>query len=235
MNVVKYLNGVKILNNRNECEQMSKERQVLKQEEIRNLILTTAQQIVGKDGISGLSIRKITNMIDYSPAIIYHYFKDKDEIINKLMEENYKKITGALSSIYSKEAEPEQKLKETSRKYIEIALQMPNEYMNIMLSSAPNILEHSSVLFNGASVKRQAIGVLCKIIKDYYKEFTISDDEIELTAQLIWTSTFGLITRIIIEKVPEEQRDKLINHHIKVIINGLLHVKSQTNESEDIL
>lgn len=214
---------------------MSKERQVLKQEEIKNLILSTAQEIVAKDGISGLSIRKITNIIDYSPAIIYHYFKDKDEIINKLMEENYKKIIGALTSIFSKDAEPEQKLKETTRKYIEIALQMPDEYMNIMLSSSPNILEHTSVLLSGASVKRQAIAVLCKILKDYYNDITISDDEIELTAQLIWTSTFGLIIRLIIEKVSEEQRDKLINHHIKVIINGLLHVKSQKKQSEVIL
>lgn len=214
---------------------MSKERQVLKQEEIKKLILSTAQKIVAKDGISGLSIRKITNIIDYSPAIIYHYFKDKDEIINKLMEENYQKIIRALTSIFSKDAEPEQKLKETARKYIELALQMPDEYMNIMLSSSPNILEHTSVLLSGASVKRQAIGVLCKIVKDYYKDITISDDEIELTAQLIWTSTFGLIIRLIIEKVSEEQRDKLINHHIKVIINGLLHVKSQIKQSEVIL
>ena len=206
---------------------MSKERQVLKQEEIKNLILSTAQGIVAKDGINGLSIRKITNIIDYSPAIIYHYFKDKDEIINKLMEENYKKIISALSSVFSKDEDPEQKLKEITIKHIEIALQMPDEYVNIMLSSAPNILEHTSVLLNGASVKRQAIAVLCKILKDYYKDTTISDDEIELTAQMFWTSTFGLIIRLIIEKVSEEQRDKLINHHIKVIINDLLHVKSK--------
>lgn len=206
---------------------MSKERQVLKQEEIKNLILSTAQEIVAKDGLSGLSIRKITNIIDYSPAIIYHYFKDKDEIINRLMEENYKKIITALSSIYSKDAEPEEKLKDTSRKYIEIALQMPDEYMNIMLSSTPNILEHTSVLFNGSAIKRQAIGVLCKIIKDYYKDVAIGDDEIELNAQLIWTSTFGLIIRLIIEKVSEEQKEKLINHHLKLITSILLNIKSK--------
>lgn len=205
---------------------MSKERQAIKQEEIKKLILSTAQEIVGKEGISGLSIRKITSIMDYSPAIIYHYFKDKDEIINKLMEENYKKIIVALSGISSKDIKPEDKIQETTRKYIEIALQMPDAYMNIMLSKAPNILEHTSVLFNGAWGKRQAIEVLCKLIKAYYKHAAISDDEVELTAQLIWTSTFGLIIRLIMEKVSEEQKDKLINHHIKVIINGLLSLKS---------
>ncbi len=206
---------------------MSKERQALKQEEIKNLIINTAQEIVAKEGINGLSIRKITNIIDYSPAIIYHYFKDKDEMISKLMEKNYKKIIDAMSSVYSTNSEPEQKLKDSTKAYIEIALQMPDEYMNIMLNTSDNILEHTSVLFNGASVKRQAIGVLCKVVKDYYKGFTISDAEIELTAQLIWTSTFGLIIRLIIEKnIPQEQRNNLINQHIKIIINGLLHTKS---------
>ena len=214
---------------------MSKERQALKQEEIKNLILSTAQIIVARDGISGLSIRKITNIIDYSPAIIYHYFKDKEELINKLMVENYKNIIGALNSIVSNEAEPEQKLKEGIRKYIEIALQTPDEYMNIMLSSAPNILEHTSVLLSGASDKRQAIGILCKIIKDFNKNSTISDDEIELTAQLIWASTFGLIIRLIIEKESEEQKSKLINHHLEFVIDGLIHAKNQIKQSEVIL
>ncbi len=215
---------------------MSKERQVVKQEEIKNLILATAQEIVAKEGINGLSIRKITSVIDYSPAIIYHYFKDKDEIINRLMEENYKKIVGALSSVYSKDNEPEQKLKETSRKFIEIALQMPDEYMNIMLNTSESILAHTSVLFQGASLKRQAIGVLCKIVKEYYENPTLSDTDIELTAQLLWTATFGLIIRLIIEKsISEEQKEKLINQHIKSMMNGLAHEKLSVRKSEGTL
>lgn len=55
--------------------------QLRKQEEIRNTILEVARNIISKEGAQGLSIRNITNAIDYSPAIIYYYFKDKNEIV----------------------------------------------------------------------------------------------------------------------------------------------------------
>lgn len=52
----------------------------------------------------------------------------------------------------------------------------------------------------------------------YYKD----DSCIELTAQILWSSVFGLIIRLIIEKdSTEEQRHKLIEYHIDFIINGL--------------
>ena len=47
--------------------------------------------------------------------------------------------------------------------------------------------------------------------------------DIELTAQIIWTSTYGLISRLILEKnIPKKQKDRLIDHHFQILINGLL-------------
>ena len=60
-------------------ERKEKEREIR-----RELILNTAQEIISSEGIDNVSIRKIANKIEYSPAIIYYYFKDKDEIINCL-------------------------------------------------------------------------------------------------------------------------------------------------------
>lgn len=44
----------------------------------------------------------------------------------------------------------------------------------------------------------------------------------ELTAQIIWTSTYGLICRLILEEnVPKKQQQKLINHHFEILIRGM--------------
>lgn len=59
-------------------------------EEMKELILSSASAIVASEGFEKLSIRKIAKSIEYSPAIIYHYFKDKEEIINILMQRGYK-------------------------------------------------------------------------------------------------------------------------------------------------
>lgn len=200
-----------------------KERKEREKEEHRELIINAARSIVKEEGLGSLSIRKIAAMIDYSPAIIYHYFKDKDEIINTLMKANYGKIVDVLSSADLKDEKPQDRIKCLLKKYIEWALDIPEEYKTILLSSSDEILQHTSTLFEGASVKRQALSILAKDIKAIYSDKNIDDREIELTTQIIWTSTFGLIIRLIVEKdIPEKQKQALIEHYINFIIDGIM-------------
>lgn len=199
-----------------------KERKEREREEHCQLILNAADEIIAKEGIENLSVRKIATKIEYSPAIIYHYFRDKEEIINILMEKGYKKIIDGLSSTELSDDDPYERLEILLKKYIDMALNMPQEYMNILLNNSPNVLLHTSTLFKGAAEKKQALGILCQCLKDIFKDNKIDDSNAELTAQIIWTSTFGLIIRLIIEKnIPIEQKNLLIEHHIKLITAGI--------------
>lgn len=199
-----------------------KERKEREREEMRDLILQAGKEIIRTEGLANLSIRKIATKIDYSPAIIYHYFHDKDDLINHLMKKSYQKIMGSLASSLVSTSEPTQKMQDMARNYIDMALQMPDEYMSIMLSQSPRILEHTSVLMEGASSKRPAIGLLGQCLKE--TQLYLEDDLIDLTAQAIWTATFGLIIRLIIEKdlISDEQKEKLIEHHLRSITKGMI-------------
>lgn len=199
-----------------------KERKEREREEMRDLILQAGSEIIRTEGLANLSIRKIATKIDYSPAIIYHYFHDKDDLINHLMKKSYQKIMASLASSLVSASEPTQKMQDMARSYIDMALHMPDEYMTIMLSQSPRILEHTSVLMEGASSQRPAIGLLCQGLKETYLD--LDDNLIELTAQAIWTATFGLIIRLIIEKdlISDEQKEKLIEHHLRSITEGMI-------------
>lgn len=201
-----------------------KERKKREQDQRRELILSAANEIMREEGMENLSIRKIANRIEYSPAIIYHYFRDKDDIINHLMKKGYQKILDALSSVQAPADEPKQKLEKLMRNYIDTALQMPDEYKTVQLNSSPAVLEHTASLFKGAAGKKPALRILFQCLKDIYREKSIDDSLIELTAQVIAAATFGLIIRLIIEKdlISEEQKNNLIEHHIKCVIDGMI-------------
>jgi len=201
-----------------------KERKKREQDQRRELILSAANEIMREEGMENLSIRKIANRIEYSPAIIYHYFRDKDDIINHLMKKGYQKILDALSSVQAPVDEPVQKLEKLMRNYIDTALQMPDEYKTVQLNSSPAVLEHTASLFKGAAGKKPALGILFQCLKEIYREKSIDDSLIELTAQVIAAATFGLIVRLIIEKnlISEEQKNNLIEHHIKCVIDGMI-------------
>ncbi|WP_027363585.1 TetR/AcrR family transcriptional regulator [Desulfotruncus alcoholivorax] len=202
---------------------MSKERQLRKQEEIRNKILEVARDIVSKEGVQGLSIRKITSAIDYSPGIIYHYFKNKDEIVESLTSEGYKQILASVRSYKRNDEAPEEEIKEIFTNYIKAALAVPEEYKAFMLNDDVSVLKKTALLKKGISEKSPTLQVLCANIQRGMGRGRYAPCDPELTAQIIWTATFGLILKLMIEKdISQEQVDRLIEHHFNVIFNGIM-------------
>ena len=201
---------------------MTKERQVRKQEEIRNIILEAARDIITHEGMKGLSIRKITNAIEYSPAIIYHYFKDKNEIVETIMEEGYKRILNSLKMVNRNEKQPENEIKEMYFNYIKAALDNQDEYMAIMLNDDPIIKQRTAILKKGISESSMTMRLLCDTLKSGIDQGRFAACDVELTAQIMWTSAFGLIIKLIIEKdIPEQQMNDLIENHFRTLFYGI--------------
>ncbi|MBB5194063.1 TetR/AcrR family transcriptional regulator [Anaerocolumna cellulosilytica] len=188
---------------------------------MREDILNAARKILADNGVDGISVRKIAGMIEYSPAIIYHYFKNKEEIIEILIEEKYRKILADLSLLDACEKTPEEKLKESIISFIRLAVQMGDAYKSIMLNNSVTVLSHTSVLQQGAACERPAIGMLCKTLRELPGFNKKADTQVELTAQTIWSLSFGLSLRLIVEQVDDVQQQRLIDYTTDFILSAL--------------
>jgi len=202
---------------------LTKERQLRRQEEIRNTILDVAREIISREGFQGLSVRKITNAIDYSPAIIYHYFKDKNAIVESLMEEGYRKILTSLNLVKKNEEQPEEEIKEAFINYIKACLEEPEYYRTVMLNGDAEVAKRTVILQRGISERSQTLKLLCDSISRGMGMGRFLPYDPELTAQIMWTSVFGLIMKLIVEKdTPEEQVNRLVNHLLNMLFNGIM-------------
>jgi len=67
-----------------------KERQERDREAVRRGILDAARDLFVSEGYEHVSIRKIAERIEYSPAAIYSYFPSKDDIFYALAEEGFR-------------------------------------------------------------------------------------------------------------------------------------------------
>ena len=67
-----------------------KERQEREREAISRSILDAARELFVAEGYPNVSIRKIAERIEYSPAAIYSYFASKDDIFYALAEEGFR-------------------------------------------------------------------------------------------------------------------------------------------------
>lgn len=67
-----------------------KERQDRERLAVRQAILDAARDLFTTEGYRNVSIRKIAERIEYSPAAIYSYFPSKDDIFLALAEEGFR-------------------------------------------------------------------------------------------------------------------------------------------------
>src|SRR5207249_9944657 len=67
-----------------------KTRQERDREAVRRAILDAARDLFVSEGYTNVSIRKIAERIEYSPAAIYGYFPSKDDIFFALAEEGFR-------------------------------------------------------------------------------------------------------------------------------------------------
>ena len=67
-----------------------KERQEREREAVARAILDAARDLFVAEGYHNVSIRKIAERIEYSPAAIYSYFPSKDDIFFALAEEGFR-------------------------------------------------------------------------------------------------------------------------------------------------
>ena len=185
----------------------------------KDMIIKAAAQIIVTEGYDKLSIRKLANHIEYSPAIIYHYFKNKDDIVNQIMRQGYQELITAISEDQYENMPPEGRLKILTKKYITAALRNPDQYLAIQMNKSPVILEFTSYLFEGASEKKPALKVLTQAVRDIFKGKNIPDSKIEMTAQIIAASTLGLIIKLILEKnISEKRKQQLIEQFTDSVV-----------------
>ena len=65
------------------------ERKEREKQEKKALILEAATKMFLEDGFDKTSLRNIADKIEYSPATIYLYFKDKNELFYAIQEKGF--------------------------------------------------------------------------------------------------------------------------------------------------
>ena len=109
-----------------------KERHDREREAVSRSILDAARELFVTDGYEHVSIRKIAERIEYSPAAIYGYFPSKDDIFFALAEEGFRLLFASASAGAAQDgADPADDLRRMFWRYYEFSKSHP-EYFALM-------------------------------------------------------------------------------------------------------
>jgi len=189
---------------------MTNKKKMKNHEDIKEIILETTKKIIKDDGLDKVSIRRITNRMGYSPGIVYHYFSDKEEIINCIFNMGYQDIIMAVGEELNRDGNAREILDNSIDAYIEAVLKNSLEYKEIMNSNNTLIREKTSLLYQGAKDSDKAIGMIVKNLNDGMSQGIYRKVDVELTSQIIWTTIFGFAFKMTQESVDDNYKKKLI-------------------------
>ena len=195
----------------------TKERKERNKHEMIDSILNAAMRLFLEEGYKNVTIRKIADEIEYSPATIYLYFKDKEEILLALQTRAFEKFYTAQMSVQHIE-DPLQRLIAHGKVYIDFAIANP-EYYDMMFIMEQPVIKIPGEWKTGIN----SYDLLRKNVKECTDKGLIKSDNYEAVSFSLWAFVHG-IAAIVIKRgmmVPKEYREAMINGAFEFLKNTI--------------
>jgi AcrR family transcriptional regulator len=195
-----------------------KQRREREKEEMRALILDSAHKLFLAKGFGEVSIRNIAEAIEYSPATIYLYFKDKNEIFHALHQEAfrfYNLFNAGLPTIN----DPFERLVKMGEKYMDFMEQHPKYYNIMFLMEAPMQNEEC---FDEWQEGQKAHSFLEHTVLQCMQQGYLKADDHRVLALTIWGYMHGLCALIIrgrIRMYAEDERMDIQQKSFKLFMD----------------
>ena len=191
------------------------DRKEREKKEMRELILRTATELFMKKGYEKTSMRNIAEAIEYSPATIYLYFKDKNELFYALSEEGFRKFFSYLGQIPS-DMDSVERLKLLGRTYLKFALDHPGYYDLMFILRAPMETKHTDT---GWALGMKSHDVLTDVIANCIKHGHFKGKDPEKVAFMVWSLVHGLVSFKIRDRLKmydEHDHEELLSGALEV-------------------
>jgi len=182
-----------------------KERKEREKLEMKDLILQSAHQLFIDKGFEQVSLRNIAEAIEYSPATIYLYFKDKDEIFYALHGEAFKIFNAFVLPIITIK-DPLERLFAMGEKYMEFAFTNPKYYEIMFIVESPMRCEENSEEWKEGE---RTLAFLEGIVEECKASGHFKGQDSKVLSFSIWSAMHGICSLALRDRMkvyPEEER-----------------------------
>lgn len=165
---------------------------------MRELILNAAKNLFIKEGFDHVTIRRIAEEIEYSPATVYLYFADKDSILCALQEVGFRELYKR-QQILSTLKNPAEQLRLCGKIYMDFAMENQELYDLMFIMRAPMKAFDSPADW---TIGRETYEVLQQIINNCIAEGYIKAPNAQIACFSMWALLHGVVSIFIRDRAP---------------------------------
>ncbi len=186
---------------------------------MRRKILDAARDLFIAQGYANVSMRKIADRIEYSPAAIYSYFKGKDDLFFALAEEGFQ-LLGRRADALTAATDPLDALRRVFWHYYEFSTRHP-EYFALMFveRSVPRISREYERFAFVRSMKEQVAALIGRCVESGIFPRSLNP---LVAFQILSSSVYGVSVMRLSDRLgSREGADALARDVIETVIAGL--------------
>lgn len=195
------------------------DRKEREKQEMRKLIINAAMEMFIKEGFDKTSIRNIADKIEYSPATIYLYYKDKDELLYEVQGQAFLELYNAFVRDVTS-TDPMERLGQLLHSYVNFGFEHPDLYDLMFILRSPM----KAVNDNDWPNCDEAYGFLGDTLLKCIDKLRY--ENVQIGALSVWALGHGLVSLFIKERIkvmelPDDQIRNVItatvNEHLRLI------------------
>jgi AcrR family transcriptional regulator len=186
-------------------------------EDLKELIIDSAEKIVSKGGYNALTMRKLAQKIGYTPGTIYSYFKNMDDLILHLNSYTLQKMHKQIDTILSQIKCPEMQLEEIGKIYLNLAhndfykWDLLFNYQYTRISKIPEWYQ-------------KHIDSVFQLVQSPISELSMNKKQVNDLGHIFWAGIHGIVdlsSKSKLEKTKARSDSDLIKIFVKIFISGL--------------
>lgn len=196
-----------------------KERQEREREAVGRAILDAARDLFVAEGYHNVSIRKIAERIEYSPAAIYSYFPSKDDIFFALAEEGFR-LLFKRDSVDIGEGDPLEAIRFAMLRVYEFSKSHPEHFALMFLDRTVPQISKNWERFEFVREGKAKLGAaLLRAINDGH--FPADTNPHAAFRILISAIVGAAVARLCGRMAPDEDSDGLARDTLEAALTGL--------------
>lgn len=158
--------------------------------DLKNALIKAGVEILSKEGIEGLSLRKVAQRAGVSHNAPYSHFPDKQSLIAAISTEGFKQLYEELGlAISAHPTEPKKQLQEGAQRYVQFAMNNTDTF-KIMFSG---VLEKEKEYPAFVEISHKTFDRVVEIVRACQDAGILRPSPAEIMAVAVWGQVHGIL------------------------------------------
>jgi AcrR family transcriptional regulator len=158
--------------------------------DLKNALIRAGTEVLAREGVGGLSLRKVAKQAGVSHTAPYAHFADKQALIAAISTEGFRQLDERVRATREEHGSvPARLLEEVAWGYVQFALEDPDRF-KIMFSS---VLEKEKAYPEFVEVWQQTFRQVVEVVEVCQQAEVLREGEVDLLAVSVWGAVHGFV------------------------------------------